>query len=194
MNCADCGHEKTRVQETVDKGDHVRRYRVCLKCGYSFVSVERVAVYISPRAGYAEVPVDLGDMNQQAAGGQTQPAPKAARQERFRRASADDIYQPVVAEAVPHLLAWWNEARWSKHGPRATWTRRAFNESVSRVYDLPPKLQIELCRAGAEMGWQALHLSYIRKETELPLQLADGLRNDQSRQALEEVRAWTPAQ
>lgn len=185
MDCPHCKHPKTRVVETIDHNDHRRRYCVCEKCGDTrrFLTIEQYAVTAFRAAGFALVPISED--------GAKPFAPK--KQAVFRPAGLEDIGHPIVAEAVPHLLTWWNESRWSKWKSRAVWTRNAFNQSCSRVSALAPALQVELCRAGAEEGWQKLAYEYIRTQTELPLEAPSGLRNPASAQALQEVRQWTQA-
>lgn len=40
MNCPKCGHNKTTVLNTCDKGRFTVRYRKCLRCKWRFTSKE----------------------------------------------------------------------------------------------------------------------------------------------------------
>lgn len=69
---------------------------------------------------------------------------------------------PAVAAGC---LNWWNEARRSKHGSKATWTRTAWLGSVARLRALAersPADALRLVEAGVESGWQALKAEYLQ--------------------------------
>jgi transcriptional repressor NrdR len=42
MHCPACGHTESRVVESRDTGDSVRRRRECLKCGNRYTTYERI--------------------------------------------------------------------------------------------------------------------------------------------------------
>ena len=42
MHCPKCGHDDSKVVESRDTGDAVRRRRECLKCGQRYTTYERV--------------------------------------------------------------------------------------------------------------------------------------------------------
>ncbi|MEB3320160.1 MAG: hypothetical protein VKI63_04390 [Cyanobium sp.] len=165
MKCPHCGHDKSRVTETRAADEADRRIRLCLGCAKTFTTFERVAIYAGRSAGYVEV-------------GQTkpvlevvpdpQPVKTAAR---FKAAVDDDLMEArnICSEARELLVQWWNEARWSKHKGKATWTEAAWQASVGRVADLAPAQQVALCTAGVEFGWQALKAEYLRDgQAQLP--------------------------
>ena len=58
MKCPHCGNEKSRVLETRQSEGLDLRVRQCSKCGKSFKTSERVAVYSGKPYGYAEVQVE----------------------------------------------------------------------------------------------------------------------------------------
>lgn len=201
MNCSECNRPGIRVTDTIDRGDHRRRYTICPNCGHRGVTIERHAVFMSRSLGFAEAPVDLSDLNppeQPAATPKPKPvAGEPTATQRSRR------YHPVTIELFPVellidpkaavlLMQWWNNSRWSKHGGRAVWTQAAFNAAATRVSALAPSVQVELCEAGVEHGWQTLKYEYIRKRGELLPGQSGTLRNPSSQRALEGVMEWAP--
>ena len=42
MECPACQHEESRVVDSRESGDSVRRRRECLECGHRFTTFERV--------------------------------------------------------------------------------------------------------------------------------------------------------
>jgi hypothetical protein len=203
MNCPECSQKKLRVTDTFDFGDHRRRYHICTNCGARPVTIERFAVFVSRGMGYAEVPVDLSDLapSRGDSSASTPPAGAAkakARPQargRFRLSGSDDsalqpIQGQICSEALPLIVQWWNESRWQKHGSKAVWSRTAFQLAANRVASLAPGLQVDLCLAGVEHGWQTLKYEYIREQLSLTGPNADALRNPASQEALAGVRAW----
>lgn len=157
MNCPHCGHEKSRVTETRAGAEVDRRIRLCLGCARTFQTLERVCVFAGKAAGYVEV-------GQPAPVLEVVPDPqpvKAKNAARHQASEDDDRLAFVTPDARPLLVQWWNESRKSKHRANATWTTAAWEASVQRVANLPTHLQIALCQAGVEHGWQALKLEYI---------------------------------
>ena len=49
--CPNCGHEQSRVRDSVDKEKTVVRYRICKHCHKSFVTHEYLAVNAGPARG-----------------------------------------------------------------------------------------------------------------------------------------------
>ena len=170
MNCSHCNHGSSRVVDTKDFGHSVTRYRICRKCGKTFATKEAAAdlldFLLETAARYGETanPVDLEQestpippVEQQVVSGPKTGTPKTLR---YRPADPTEIPPGVEPEAVPLLLQWWNESRWSRHGSNATWTKAAFLASADRLAAMSPKAQISLAMAGVESGWQALKPQY----------------------------------
>ncbi|MCL2037907.1 transcriptional regulator NrdR, partial [Candidatus Saccharibacteria bacterium] len=42
MHCPKCGHDNSKVIESRDTGDAVRRRRECLDCGNRYTTYERI--------------------------------------------------------------------------------------------------------------------------------------------------------
>ncbi len=171
MKCPYCNHSHTRVTETRATGEGDRRYRLCLGCSKSFTTMERVTIFLGPKTGWRDLTVEPHAPSlalvppPDPVPGQApdaEPKPKVARTSRYR-ASTDDPRLCVFAQPVQSLLVeWWNEARWSKHKAKATWTEAAWVASVKRVEALGAfQRQLELCQAGVEHGWQALKEEYL---------------------------------
>lgn len=40
LNCPACGYWETQVQNVRNMGDQVKRYRICMNCGYKFTTIE----------------------------------------------------------------------------------------------------------------------------------------------------------
>lgn len=80
----------------------------------------------------------------------------------------DEVGRDIVglpSQMQDDLLAWWNEARRSKHGPRCTWTRAAWLLSVRRIRKLfatSPDLAAATVEGGIEHGWMALRSEYVQ--------------------------------
>ncbi|MBM5817680.1 MAG: hypothetical protein FJ083_14170 [Cyanobacteria bacterium K_Offshore_surface_m2_239] len=157
---------------------------------------------MSRSLGYAEVQVDVSDLEQPEQPEQpvtvlappSSGKPNAAQKSsRFRPVNDYPFDCPPLDErARPLFLQWWNESRWSKHRTKAVWTQAAFKAAGKRVAELAPGLQIELCTAGVEHGWQTLKYDYIREQGVLPVIDCDMLRNPASQQALAQVMEWAP--
>lgn len=177
-----CGHGKTRVTETRDRGDADLRIRICRGCGRTFQTLEQVCVFAGKAAGYlvAEVhealdpPSPLALVSPAPPEPQPEPvaaeapaAPAAGRMARFMP-SVEDLPDAICLDAAPLLLSWWCEARRSKHQGRATWTRAAWQASADRVAQLPDAQQVALCQAGNEHGWQALKPEYLAGSASTP--------------------------
>jgi hypothetical protein len=160
MNCPHCGHDKSRVTETRANTEADRRIRLCQGCGRTFQTLERVCVFAGRAAGYVEVGQPAPVLT---AVPDPEPQPARARPAARHQATLDDErLSYVTPDARPLLVQWWNESRKSKHGAKATWTEAAWVASVQRVANLPTDLQLALCRAGVESGWQALKLEYLQ--------------------------------
>lgn len=162
MKCPHCGHEKSRVTDTRQRPEADLRYRLCMNCGKKFTTLETVCVYAGRQAGHVSAPLpdalDFGPPLPE----EPEPAPRPpVRIGRYIASLDDDRLVNVCAEAQPLLVQWWNEARFSKHKARATWTEAAWEMSVERVAALAKPQQIELAQAGVEHGWQTLKYGYL---------------------------------
>jgi hypothetical protein len=164
MNCPHCGHLHTRVSDTKRVLEGLRRYRRCTKCHKPFGTLERIEEWDPTVNAYAVVDVPAAPQLQVVP---PTPVEATAAKTPRRRGPAwqpnnDDSLLDYVTPAVkPLLLQWWNESRWSKHKGNATWTEAAWRASVTRVSNMPTDLQIKLCTAGVELGWQTLKLEYL---------------------------------
>lgn len=152
MNCSHCNHGSSRVVDTKDFGHSVTRYRMCRKCGKTFATKETANPVDLEQESTPIPPVE-----QQVVSGPKTGTPKTLR---YRPADPTEIPPGVEPEAVPLLLQWWNESRWSRHGSNATWTKAAFLASADRLAAMSPRAQISLAMAGVESGWQALKPQY----------------------------------
>ena len=166
MNCPHCNHDKSRVTETRSAGEADRRIRLCQGCGRTFQTLERVCVYAGRAAGY----IEAGPPPLMVVPDPPPPPPpaKARPAARHEASPEEECLSYVTPDARPLLVQWWNESRKSKHGAKATWTRAAWQASVQRVSNMPTDMQLALCRAGVEHGWQALKLDYIKDELAKP--------------------------
>jgi hypothetical protein len=163
MKCPHCGHDKSRVTETRASAESDRRIRLCQGCGRTFQTLERVCVFAGRAAGYVEVGQPVPVL---AAVPDPEPQPARARPAaRHQATTEEECLAFVAAEARPLLVQWWNESRKSKHRSNATWTQAAWEASVQRVASMAPALQLELCRAGVEHGWQALKPEYLEGQS-----------------------------
>lgn len=80
--------------------------------------------------------------------------------------AAEDL-TGLSEQAQDDLLAWWNEARRSRHGPRCTWTRSAWRLSVRRIrslFQVNPSLAQATIEGGIECGWMALKPEYVQQQ------------------------------
>ena len=168
MRCPNCGNEKSRVLETRQSEGFDLRVRQCTKCGKSFKTSERVAVYAGKTYGYAEVQVETEPLIP------TQPEKKDKlkasqwpKAKRFVAHGGHEILGFICAEAITDVLEWWNVARWNKHKSKAVWTENAFIKSMERLADLPPYQQKLLASKGAETGWQSLDADYLPKREQV---------------------------
>jgi hypothetical protein len=210
MKCPQCKQPGIRVTDTIDKGDHRRRYYMCPSCGARSITIERFAVFMSTAVGYAEAPVDLSDLQPHEPPAPAAPAvtaddlgPGVKHKSIFPRYSnffpicertierhVPDLRKSICSEAIPLLIQWWNNSRKAKHGKKAVWTLTAFVASAERVAALPPGEQVRLCKAGVEYGWMALKVEYIGGQADLGAKQSSGLRNPASQEALRGVQAW----
>lgn len=164
MNCPHCGHLHTRVTDTKRVLEGLRRYRRCAKCHKPFGTLERVEEWDPTINAYAARDVSATPQLQAVPSAPAvAPAAKAPRRRgpSWQPASDDTLLDYVTPDARPLLLQWWNESRWSKHRGNATWTETAWRASVTRVSNMPTDLQLQLCAAGVEHGWQTLKLEYL---------------------------------
>jgi hypothetical protein len=165
MNCEKCGSDRLRVIETRPcQGNVLRRRRTCRKCGWDFSTTERISVY--EEGNWQDRPsLEVVTVEAKAKA----PAKPRPTPTKFWPITADqvntDLFQ-LPEDMRAGLLLWWNTSRRSKHGTKATWTAGAWQLSVKRVVDLWLQGQQDLARKlvqeGAEVGWQALKLSYIQ--------------------------------
>lgn len=166
MNCAHCGHHANRVTDTKDFGHSITRYRLCRKCGQTFSTRETCkpveAVRLEPAD---ELDGIMPPSAPSAPSAPKEPKTTGTRLMRYRPADPADVPPGVDAEVVPSLLEWWNEARWSRHQGRATWTKAAFLASAERLATMSADAQLALVREGVERGWQALKRQYRETST-----------------------------
>lgn len=152
MNCPHCDHPDSRITETRSNPAFDRRIRICRSCGKTFQTIERVAVYAGRAAGY----IDGGPPVLTVVEDQEPKRPK-----RYAANLDDDCLVNVCGEAQSLLVEWWNVSRLSKHGTKAAWTEKAWQQNVSRIASLPRWKQVLLAKAGVESGWQALKPEYM---------------------------------
>jgi hypothetical protein len=199
MKCPHCGHHHSRVTDTKRVEHGTRRYRICAKCRQRFATLERIEEWDPGLSAYAvpdvAAPAPLRvleaapepELAVASIPAPESPKPKPATTR--HDASLDDerlVY--VAAEVRPLLVQWWNESRRSKHRGNATWTRAAWEASVQRISNLPTHLQVELCQAGVEHGWQALKLEYIQDKRSPATVRTDGRLLPQDPRLLEAIR------
>lgn len=197
MNCPKCNHEQSRVIDLKRKSDGLRRGRICAGCGHKFNTLERIEIWDPTLHGYV-APVDERDPVVKAfaeMGGNVvrldhvgEPNKKVAATARHQASVDEECVSFVSPEARLLLVQWWNESRKSKHGAKATWTRAAWEASVQRVANMPTDLQLALCRAGVEHGWQALKLDYIKDELAKPTAAGRPMPKDPSMRAA--LESW----
>jgi hypothetical protein len=157
MKCPHCGHEKSRVLET--RGD--RRVRQCGECLKDFSTIETIAAFAGRHRGWiCEEPQDTVIELQQKL--------RPSKFEKFHPAQIEDEFNGADAELAALLTEWWNEARWSKHKSKATWTRNAWLQNVTRVLAMNPLKAMALAKLGAEMGWQSLQEGYVNDVSPVP--------------------------
>jgi hypothetical protein len=154
MNCPHCDHPESRVTETRSSPEFDRRIRICRGCGKTFQTLERVAVFAGRAAGYIEAV--------QAPALAAVPESANKRPKRFVASLTQEWLDSVSADVQPLLVEWWNVSRLSKHGSKAVWTEKAWQQNIKRVAALPHWKQQLLAKAGVESGWQALNPEYMR--------------------------------
>lgn len=190
MICPHCGHIHTRVTDTKRVLEGLRRYRRCTKCHKPFGTLERVEQWDPTVNAYAVLDVPAAPQLQVVPSAPPAEAPAAKTPRRrgpsWQPDNDDHLLEFVTPEAKPLLLQWWNESRWSKHKGNATWTEAAWRASVTRVSNMPSDLQLRLCSAGVEHGWQTLKLDFIANE--LPPQVSSGPPLPQDPRMLEAIR------
>lgn len=187
MNCPKCNHEQSRVIDLKRKSDGLRRGRICAGCGHKFNTLERVEIwdptlhgYVAPGEGRPALEVVPDHF--------VEPTKKVAATARHEASVDEECVSFVSPEARLLLVQWWNESRKSKHGAKATWTRAAWEASVQRVSSMPTDMQLALCRAGVEHGWQALKLDYIKDELAKPTAAGRPMPKDPSMRAA--LESW----
>ncbi len=199
MKCPHCGHHHSRVTDTKRVEHGTRRYRICAKCRERFATLERIEEWDIGLGAYAvpdvaapgslrvlETPPEV-ELAVASAPAPEQPKPKPAAN-RHQASLDDERLAFVTAEVRPLLVQWWNESRRSKHRANATWTDAAWAASVQRIANLPTHLQVELCQAGVEHGWQALKLEYIHDKRSAATVRTDGRLLPQDPRLLEAIR------
>lgn len=164
MKCPKCGSTSNRVLDTIRVREGMRRHRICneKKCRHRFATLERVEEWDPGTRSY--VAVSAGGLGLVPA-----PAPVLPLQQERPAALAkgyvasvdEDCLVNVCSEAQPLLVEWWNVSRLSKHGAKAAWTEKAWQQNVSRIAALPRWKQVLLAKAGVESGWQALKPEYM---------------------------------
>ena len=160
MNCPSCKSAHNRTLETIRVSEGLRRHRLCSACGHKFSTLERIEVYDRVLKAYA--PPGLRAVPDAPATEPPAVKPKAKpAAARYTASLGDDRLAAIADQAKPLLVQWWNEARWSKHKGKATWTEAAWDASVRRIAALSEAEQIELAKAGIENGWQALKPEYV---------------------------------
>jgi hypothetical protein len=199
MKCPHCGHHHSRVTDTKRVEHGTRRYRICAKCRQRFATLERIEEWDPGLSAYAvpdvAAPAPLRvleaapepELAVASIPAPESPKPKPATT-RHDASLDDDRLAYVTAEVRPLLVQWWNESRRSKHRGNATWTRAAWEASVQRISNLPTNLQVELCQAGVEHGWQALKLEYILDKRSPATVRTDGRLLPQDPRLLEAIR------
>lgn len=199
MKCPHCGHHHSRVTDTKRVEHGTRRYRICAKCRQRFATLERIEEWDPGLSAYAvpdvAAPAPLRvleaapepELAVASIPAPESPKPKPATT-RHDASLDDDRLVYVTAEVRPLLVQWWNESRRSKHRGNATWTRAAWEASVQRISNLPTHLQVELCQAGVEHGWQALKLEYIQDKRSPATVRTDGRLLPQDPRLLEAIR------
>ena len=55
MTCPKCNSSLTRNRSTQDNDDHVLRYRICRKCGYTWKTIELDADMVCKKGGRGDV-------------------------------------------------------------------------------------------------------------------------------------------
>ena len=183
MKCPSCGNEKSRVLETRQSEQFDLRVRQCSKCGKSFKTSERVAVYAGKTYGYAEVQVETESAIQVV------PEKKETKAKRFTAKAEHDSLQVITPEAIADVLEWWNVSRWNKHKGKTVWTENAFAKSIQRLADLPPYQQKLLASKGAETGWQSLDAEYLPKR-EQPKPVSNGKLEPKDPAMKEALQSW----
>ena len=161
MKCPHCGHEKSRVLET--RGD--RRVRQCGECLKDFSTIETIAAWAGRDRGWiCEAPPD----NVVPLEIELQQKKRPSKFDKFHPAQVEDEFNGADAELAALLTEWWNEARWSKNKNKATWTRNAWLQNVTRVLAMHPVKAMALAKLGAEMGWQSLQEGYVDEVSAVP--------------------------
>jgi hypothetical protein len=199
MKCPHCGHHHSRVTDTKRVEHGTRRYRICAKCRQRFATLERIEEWDPGLSAYAVPDVAaLAPLRVLEAAPEPElavasiPAPESPKPKpattRHDASLDDERLAYVTAEVRPLLVQWWNESRRSKHRGNATWTRAAWEASVQRISNLPTHLQVELCQAGVEHGWQALKLEYIQDKRSPATVRTDGRLLPQDPRLLEAIR------
>ena len=169
MKCPHCGHEKSRVLETRDD----RRVRQCGKCLKDFSTIETIAAWAGRDRGWiCEAPPDnvvpLNIELQQEKLPKQPPKKRPSKFDKFHPAQIEDEFNGADAELAALLTEWWNKARWSKNQHKATWTRNAWLQNVTRVLAMHPVKALALAKLGAEMGWQSLQEGYVDDVSAVP--------------------------
>lgn len=172
MKCPHCGCESSRVMECRWVPEGLKRFRACRRCGERFPTLETLS---EPRRRGSKTTEPIASrpaLSLVEGPGQLPPAQAEPRRRAQERAAgfhpvaladiADDV-RGLPGELVDVLLLWWNTARRSRHGAKATWTRNAWDQSLARVRALSPEAAMQLAQAGAEFGWMALKPEYGRQ-------------------------------
>lgn len=167
ITCPACGSPNARVLQTFNDEPQARsRKRFCLSCGSSYLTIERVE-RLMERGNVAK---------QKPAKPAPAPASKApAKLWPVEASEAGEVFAGLSPDLQETLLDWWNVSRRQRH-PGAAWTELAWRGSVNRVAEmlhrLGPDAALELAKAAAEAGWQAVKPEYLKQTAERPAQAA----------------------
>lgn len=206
MKCPSCNSTCSLVTDVRRFPEFLKRYRLCRDCSIKFVTIERVEVFSREAGGYEPT---LSVVENKPAKRKRSPLPEditerpepqtaQAKPQRFWNITPADVagdLDGLQADVCDALLEWWNSARRSKWGARATWTRTAWQQSVTRVKALQAAQQLVLAKAGAEHGWQSLKPSFLDgRGPVLPVVETSGRPMPKDPAMLAAIGSWPPEQ
>lgn len=168
ITCPVCDSPAARVLQTFNDEPQARgRKRFCLSCGSSYLTMERVE-RLMERGKVAKPKPAAKPAAKLAAA----PPPKPPA--KLWPVAADgggEVFAGLSPDLQETLLDWWNVSRRQRH-PGAAWTELAWRGSVNRVADmlhqLGPDAALELAKAAAEAGWQAIKAEYLKQAPASP--------------------------